>query len=632
MRAPFDSMFRWWKEVNGDTRLNGNGHDDRPAVVEHEPPPAPVEPAWLAQLDKERIPRTLRYPTTSLGRLIDQAAERFPNNPAIIYNHETWTYRDLRARVNRLAGGLARLGVRSGDRVIVALPNCPEFVLSFFAIQKLGAIVVNAGPLMGVDDLQRVMAITTPRVVIGLDLMASKIIEATHTHPPEHVVWTSLQCYQTLINRMGYQIKLWQHRERSNGSAAAVKHTTLTKLMEHAPARPPTVEPGPQTLALLQPTSGTTGAVKLVELTHANLLANATQISAWMNVRDGQESALTVLPMFHVYGLMTGLIQPISCYAAITLMTRFDAKAVLELLVEQRPSVFPAVPAICDAISNEIEQWVPRPDLSHVRFCTTGAAPLPRQIAERFEKLTGIKSVEGYGLTESSPVTHANLTSRPRYGTIGLPMPDTLCRVVEIEDPAHEVPTGQPGELLVSGPQVMSGYYHNPEATLRALWTDEHGRVWLRTGDVARMDEDGFFQIMDRKKDMIIHSGLKVYPAKVEKVLSSHDRVGDVAVVGQSDPVHTENVVAVVVLKNIGRSLEDRGALAEELRALCRQHLAAYEVPYRIVFKDHIPRSVLGKVLKATLREELGNEPTEPTPPRPTRATPAPKPTLKEAA
>jgi len=288
MRGPFDSMLRWFRESNG--QANGNAHLPEPPP--HDPQPA-IEPPWLAQLDKEGIPRNLRYPTTTLGRIIDQAAERFGDNPALIYNHETWTYRQLLARVNRLAGGLARLDVRSGDRVLLALPNCPEYILAFFAVQKLGAVVVNAGPLVGADDLRRLMTMTTPRVVIALDLLASKIINALNGSPPEHIVWITLQCYQTLIQRMGYQIKLWQTREHSNGSP--IRHTTLSKLLENAPSRPPTVEPSPQTLALLQPTSGTTGLVKLVELTHANLLANATQISAWMSIRDGQESVLSVL-------------------------------------------------------------------------------------------------------------------------------------------------------------------------------------------------------------------------------------------------------------------------------------------------------------------------------------------------
>jgi long-chain acyl-CoA synthetase len=250
----------------------------------------------------------------------------------------------------------------------------------------------------------------------------------------------------------------------------------------------------------------------------------------------------------------------------------------------------------------------------------TGAAPLSREVAERFERLTGIRVVEGYGLSEASPVTHANLASRPRYGTIGLPLPDTLCQVIDLDGSSRAVPTGQPGELAISGPQVMRGYYHDPKATQEALWTDGNGRVWLRTGDIARMDEDGFFQIMDRKKDMIIHSGLKVYPAKVERVLAAHPRVSDVAVVGHPDPVHTEEVVAVMVLKSISGELEDPDVLADEFRALCRAHLASYEIPSRFLFKDQIPRSALGKTLKATLRQQLNGAAMEPPlPPEPAK-------------
>jgi long-chain acyl-CoA synthetase len=628
MRGPFDSMLRWWRV--GETEDNGqsrNGESQSP-IFQSVPPPhedhALDEMPWLAQLDKEGIPRTLRYPSTTLGRIVDQAAGRFPDNPALIYNHEPWTYRELLLRINRLAGGLAQMGVRTGDRVVLTLPNCPEFVLAFFAVQKLGAVVVNAGPLMGVDDLKHVMELTKPRVVIGLDLLARKIIDASTAHPPEHFIWVSLQVYQSLIRRMGYQLKLWQNRERPG--SPPVKHTSLHKLLETAPARPPTIEPAPAALALLQPTSGTTGMVKLVELSHANLLANATQVLAWMSVRDGQESVLAVLPMFHVFGLMMGLISPICCCATIIPTTRFDADEVLRLIIQYRPGIFPLVPAICDALSNTIEKQEHKPILPPVRICTTGAAPLPREVAERFQKLTGIRVVEGYGLSESSPVTHANFANHPRYGSIGLPMPDTHCQLVDLEEGIHPVAPGQPGELVVSGPQVMSGYYGNPEATRRALWTDEQGRVWLRTGDIARMDEDGYFQILDRKKDMIIRSGLKVYPAKVEKVLAGHPRVSDVAVVGQSDPIHSEEVVAVIVLKPDGKELMDRSALVSELRLLCREHLAPYEVPQRFIFKPQIPRSALGKVLKASLRQQLGDEITD-EPPRPN-----PDPVEKEAA
>ncbi|MEO6435995.1 MAG: AMP-binding protein, partial [Tepidisphaeraceae bacterium] len=606
--APFHAVARWWSHRgngngngHGDGDRNGNGHlhpapHDAPAGTEATLPEQP----WLAHLDRERIPRSLHYPTTTLGRLLDQAVERFGDNEAVVYNTSRCTYRDLLIRVNRVAGGLARIGVRKGDRVVLALPNCPEYVVSFFAIQKLGAIVVNAGPLMGVDDLKALMALTTPHVVIGLDLQASQLVGAAHDSSVEHFVWVSLQSYQTLIKRMGYQYKLWQSRGKSKDTH---QHTTLAQMCEAAPAKPPTVEPAIDAIAVLQPTSGTTGALKLAQLSHRNLLSNAMQVAAWMGASIGQERVLTVVPMFHVYGLTTGLINPIFCAFTIVLITRFDAEQTLDTLLDEKPSVFPLVPAICDALSNAIERRNPRPAIVGLRVCISGAAPLPREVAERFEKLTGGSVIEGYGLSETSPVTHANLVSKPRYGSIGLPLPDTKVRIVDLDNAApngvKDVAIGQPGEMLISGPQVMSGYFRNAEETARVLWTDEMGRVWLRTGDIVRMDEDGFFQVLDRRKDMIIRAGLKVYPAKVEKVLKQHAGVADVAVVGRAHAVHTEEVVAFVVPSSAEL---DRAAIKGELQTLCRQHLAPYEVPSKFEFNDIIPRSVLGKALKKELR------------------------------
>ena len=621
MRGPFNSMFRWWSHPNGHG--NGNGGGARITGVEGESPAAPAakhepspEPPWLAQLDRERIPRALRYPTTTLGRLIDQAAERFGEVDAIVYNHSRCTYRELLSRVNRAAGGLAQLGVRKGDRVVLALPNCPEYVISFFAIQKLGAIVINAGPLMGADDLKTLMHLTSPHAVIGLDLQAAQLVTCAQDSSVQHFIWVTLQSYQTLLKRMGYQYKLWQGREKSAGRKQSHEHTTLTELIEDAPARPPTLEPSIDATAVLQPTSGTTGALKLASLSHRNLLTNATQVAAWMGVSVGQERVLTVLPMFHVYGLTTGLLNPIFSAFTIVLMTRFDAEEALDVLLREKPSIFPLVPAICDALSNAIEKREPRPKLA-LRACMSGAAPMTQAIAERFEKLTGGRVIEGYGLSESSPVTHANPLSRPRYGSIGLPMPDTMCRVADLDDVAKEVVMGQPGELMISGPQVMSGYFRNVPETERALWIDDKGRTWLRTGDVVRMDEDGFFQVLDRRKDMIIRAGLKVYPAKVEKVLRGDVRIADVAVIGRAHAVHTEEVVAFIALAPAAAEME-RAGLKIELQTLCRQHLAPYEVPSKFEFIDEIPRSPLGKVLKKELRARAPapDETPDNTPPK----------------
>lgn len=596
MRVPFDAMFQWWSKSNGHTPPRNEaavGDDEHPASRSGEP----AEPRWYRQLDLADIPRSLRYPRTTLGRILDQAAERYGDLTSIVYEDQRWTYRELLAKVNRMAGGLARLGVKRGDHVVMALPNCPEYVLSFFAVQKLGAVAVNASPLMGVDDLGTLLEWTSPRAVIGLDLQAAQLVHAAGSRrPPEHFIWVSLQSYQTLVRRLGYKMKLWHGREQIDTS---IKHTTLAKLMDNAPARPPTVEPSFEANAVLQPTSGTTGALKLAQLTHRNLLANAMQVSVYMRVRPGQERVLAVLPMFHAYGLTMGLISAVYGAGTMILQTRFDASRTLDLMIREQPTVFPMVPAIAEMLSEEIERRDPQPTIRPPRACISGAAPLSRETAARFERLTGCRVVEGYGLSESSPVTHANPMFSPRYGTIGLPIPDTHCRIADLDDPSRDIPHGEPGELLISGPQVMNGYYRNPEETAQAIWADDTGRSWLRTGDIARMDDDGFFQILDRKKDMIIHSGLKVYPAKVEKVLRQHEQVVDVAVIGRPHAVHTENVVAFVVVKTPAL---DRAALAGELRAFCRQHLAPYEVPAKFEFTERIPRSALGKVLKKELR------------------------------
>jgi len=637
MRGPVDTVMRWWKagrthdggdgaaagacsDAQAPDRHNGNGQHASTRTAEHAARPAAArEPAWYSQYDVAGIPRSLIYPTTTLGRMLDQTAERFADTTAIIYNDRKWTYAELRAEANRLAGGLSRLGVRRNDRVILALPNCPEYVISFFAIQKLGAVVVNAGPLMGLDDLQHLITLTSPRVVIGLDLRARTLIAAGAGSTVEHWVWVTLQSYQGLLKRLGYQFKLWQESGGPEDTQTpGCEHITLARLLADAPARPPTLEPGAHATAVMQPTSGTTGMLKLVQLSHRNLLANAMQVSILMQARAGQERVLAVLPMFHVYGLMLSLISAVFNAATMILTARFVASETIELLRRHRPTVVPIVPAICEAISNELEKQAKAEGkrqkdegkrdgsavhrastIFHPLLCISGAAPLTQAVAERFERLTGSRLIEGYGLSEASPVTHANLPGRCRYGSIGIPLPDTRCRVADPDDPNKDVPGGEPGELLVAGPQVMSGYFANPHETSAALFKDAEGVTWLRSGDIVRMDADGYFYVIDRKKDMIIRSGLKVYPAKVERVLARHPGVADAAVIGRPDPVHTEVVTAVIVPKD---TEADRQALIEQLKALCREHLAPYEVPMRFEFVGSIPRSLLGKALKRELR------------------------------
>ena len=637
MSGLIDTAMGWWRhgEARGapsDVPVNGSSKGSETEAVA----PAPPEPAWLAQMDRAGLPRHLVYPTTTLARLLDQTADRFGPATALVYNHHTWSWQELREQINRLAGGLAQLGVRRGERVVLTLPNCPEFVVAFFAIQKLGAVVVNAGPLMGADDLVSVFTMTSPRVVIGLDLQSPILCRAGKDSTVEHWVWVTLAFYQSVFKRLGYQFKLWHERDPK---ANPDQHTTMVKVMAEAPSRPPSVEPDIDRTALLQPTGGTTGTVKLVQLSHRNLLSNAAQVCIWTGSRYGQERVMGVLPMFHVYGLTVGLLTSVYAGAQILLTTRFGAAETVEMIRRYKPTIFPIVPAMCDALCDELEKQArekngPSTRLDSLRVCISGAAPLRQETSNRFMRITGAQLIEGYGLSEAAPVTHANVLGHPRIGTIGLPMPDTLCRIVDLETGTTDVPPGDCGEMLVCGPQVMSGYFSAPEQNRAALTTDDQGRVWLHTGDVVRVDAEGFFHVQDRMKDMIIRSGLKVYPAKVEKVLMMHEQVADAAVIGRPDAVHTEEVVAIVVAKSLP---ENRQELADALRAFCRQHLAAYEVPSKVEFVDKLPRSALGKLLKKELRampalgsmSRNGNGHPKTDPPKP---DPKKDPHRKEAA
>lgn len=536
----------------------------------------------------------LQYPNTSLSQALDQTARRYGRADAVIAGDVRWSYGELHERVNRVASGLSHMGVGPGERVLTTLPNCPEYVVCFFAVQRLGAVVVNAGPLMGADDIDRLIGLTRPRVIIALDLQAPDLETPASKHPRMCWLWVSLQQYQTPLRRLGYRLKQWQAREHL---AAPNCQATLEAYLEHSPSVPPTVAPAPNDVAVLQPTGGTTGTLKVAQLTHQCLLTNATQVAAWARLIPAQERIVAVLPMFHAYGLTTSLVAPILYASTILPVTRFKTQAMLNLLREHRPTMFGLVPIVIDKISDSLESK-PDPELCDaLQRCTliSGAAPLTTSTAQRFEDLTGAYVFQGYGLTEASPVTHCNPLEHRKPDSIGLPLPNTEARLIDLDDPTQDAPAGQLGELLISGPQLMLGYYENPEATANAILVDRNGKRWLRTGDVATVDEEGYFYIVDRKKHMINHAGLKIWPGRVEEVLLRHPDVTDVAVIGRPDPQYTELVVARVVPV---AGVEDTTSLGDTLREQCREHLARYEVPSVIEFSDQLPRSALGKMMK----------------------------------
>ena len=554
-----------------------------------------------AARDYGRARHRLQYPTTSLGCMLDQSAGRFSDAPAMTYLGTTCTYGNLLNQVNRIAGGFAAMGVRRNDCVMLTLPNCPESIVAFFAAQKLGARVVNVRPVSGLDDLRHMWRLTAPRLVVALDLQSPELARANDGRDRYCWLWVSLKAYQGVIKRMGYRWKLRQSRQH-----LAEQHcqATWAQLMAEAPPRPPTVAPDPEDVAVLQPTGGTTGAPKLARITHRNLLANAVQIAVHLGLQPGQERIVGLLPMFHVYGLQTGLIGPIFAAAHILPVTRPRAPELIALVREHQPTVIPLVPALIDALSSRLEH---NPDSQFAEaaaraLVTSGAALLSSAIAQRFERLIGTRIVQGYGLTEASPVTHLNPPHAPRDESIGLLLPDTIARLADLDHADQDAPPGEPGELWVSGPQIFHGYQDNPDATRQALHIDADGARWLRTADIATVDDDGYYRIIDRCKDMINRGGFKVIPAKVEAVLRSHAQVDDVTVVGRGDEVRTERVVAVIVRKPAPDDEQASESLPDALRALCRAHLAPYEVPEVFEFVDTLPRSALGKVLRRELR------------------------------
>ncbi|MBO8142736.1 MAG: long-chain fatty acid--CoA ligase [Firmicutes bacterium] len=545
---------------------------------------------WLERYPSG-VATTLTYPEESLVRPLIRAAESDPNRPATVFFGATASYGQLLEQVRRAAAGLSELGVRPGDRVAIMLPNCPQCVIAFYAVLWLGATVVMVNPLYTPRELRHQLADSGARVIVALDQVYPKVAEVWPDTALARAVVTAIAEYLPFPLRWLYPLRL-----RRQGQAVTVPSSPAVIRWADLLASEPAGDPAPVNartdVALLQYTGGTTGVPKGAMLSHYNLIANCVQISAWLHRFQGRPfRVLAVLPFFHVYGLTTVLNYTIFGGGTMILVPRYDTGLVLKLIQRHRPHIFPGAPTMYVAILNDPRAR--QADLRSIEACVSGAAPLPLEVQTSFEELTGGRLVEGYGLTEASPVTHCNpVWGERKAGSIGLPWPDTDCRIVDPET-GEDVPDGQPGELLVRGPQVMLGYWNNHAETAAALRDG-----WLHTGDIARMDEDGYFYIVDRKKDLIIAGGYNIYPREVEEVLYAHPAVKEAAVVGVPDPYRGETVKAFVVLKDGARATED------ELIEHCRGQLAAYKVPRLVEFRDDLPKSLVGKVLRRVLLEE----------------------------
>ena len=531
------------------------------------------------------VPPILEFEDITLPGFLERSAAEYPDATALIFLNRTMTYRELQADVDRFAAALARLGVGPGIRVAVQLPNLPQTVIAFYAALSLGATVVMTNPLYVEREIEHQWNDAGCTVAVVADfLFDRRVAHIREKLAVEHYVIASIPDF------LRFPLNLLAPLLASVKPGPGV-HLMRSLMKQTAPDRPRPAIAMDDT-ALLQYTGGTTGVAKGAMLTHRNLSCNVQQVTAWfVDVRRGGEVMMGVLPFFHVFGLTVAMAFPLSVAGAVVLMPNpRDMPQLIASISKHRVTLFPAVPAMFNAIVNA--QGVEKLDLTSVRSCFSGSAPLPPDILQRFEKMTGGKIVEGYGLTETSPVTHANpLDGRRKIGSIGVPLPNTDMKVVSLDDGTTEVEVGKQGELLLKGPQVMRGYWNVPEQTA-AAFTDG----WFRTGDVAAVDADDYTFIVGRKKDMIIAGGYNIYPDEIDAVLVAHPAVLEAATVGIPDPKRGETVKSFVVLRPGQR------ATADELTEYCRRELAAYKVPRSFAFLDELPKSSALKILRRELQ------------------------------
>ncbi|MDP9182808.1 MAG: AMP-binding protein [Actinomycetota bacterium] len=549
---------------------------------------------WLSSYPKG-VPTSYSFPSFGLTRLLDDATASFPDHTALAFLGAKTSYRQLKEQVDRFAGALRGLGVQKGDRVAIVLPNCPQNVVAFFATLRLGAVVVEHNPLYTEAELKHQLADCGAKIVVCLDRVYSKVAAVQQETDVQHVVVTSLLDELPLARQVQLRLPLAKARKARAELAAAVpsgvkRYSALLKSATPVVAQ---VAVDQSDVALLQYTGGTTGLSKGAMLSHGNLVSNAYMNRLWdTHAVAGKEVTLAVLPLFHAYGLTVAMTNTILLGGTLVLLPRFDLDLVFKAIDTWKPTLFPGVPPIYKAIADSPK--AKDYDLSSIRLCISGAMKLPVEVSEQFTKISGATLIEGYGMTETSPSTHANPTSGGgKLGTIGVPLPGTSCKVVDQESSGREVPVGSPGELAIAGPQVFSGYWNRPDQD--GVFTSDG---YLLTGDIAVMDEEGYFTIVDRKKELIIAGGFNIYPTEVEEVLFSLKGVQDVGVVGIPDRYRGETVKAYVV-RSPGADLTEDDVVAHAAASL-----TAYKVPKVVEFRDSLPRTPVGKLLRRVLLEE----------------------------
>lgn len=548
---------------------------------------------WLSQYP-EQIRPMLQYEKKPVQSFLTEAAETYPRKIAIDFLGKEITYQELYDSALKFANYLKGLGVQKGDRVAIMLPNSPQSVISYYGVLYAGGIVVQTNPLYTERELAYQMKDSNAKVIVTLDVIyprVEKVIKQTYI---EHIIVTAIRDYLPFVKSLIYPfVQRKQYDIVADVEHGGNNHLFKRVLAEAEPEKLAIDFDFEKDIALLQYTGGTTGFPKGVMLTHKNLIANATMCDAWLyKCGKGEESVLGVLPFFHVYGMTTILILSIMQGYKMILLPKFDPETTLKTIHKKKPTFFPGAPTIYIGLLNHphLKDY----DLSSIKACLSGASPLPYEVKRDFEQVTGGKLVEGYGLTETSPITHANFIWDQSMvkGSVGVPWPDTVSEIRSLKT-GQPLPPGEIGEIVVKGPQVMKGYWQREEETAEVL---KDG--WLHTGDLGYMDENGYFYVVDRKKDMIIAGGYNIYPREIEEVLYEHEAIQEAVVVGVPDPYRGETVKAYIVLK------ENETVSKEALDKYARKYLAAYKVPKIYEFRDDLPKSAVGKILRRTLAEE----------------------------
>ena len=565
-----------------------------------------MERPWLSHYE-DGVPPEAEIPDYPITQNLINAAEEYPDRPALVFGNvveplgnalmdKTISYRELLRLTYRFAAALQAFGVRKGDPVAVHLPNCPQFVAAYYAVQLIGGIVVPCNPQYVAREMEHQLNDAGAEVILTLSLTYPVVKAVRADTPLRHVIVTNIKEYFPGLLKFLFTLATEKKEGHYQDISGDANTYWFQDVLSEASGKPSPVEINTEDTAVLMYTGGTTGLPKAAQLTHRNVQANAVQIRAWLpRMRRGQDSILTSLPLFHSYGMTTCMNLGILTASSMILIPNPRVMPhILKSINKHHPTLYPGVPAMYVAINNypEIDDF----DLSSIQACISGAAPLPVEVQQKFQQLTGARLVEGYGLSEATPVTHANpIFGENRIGTIGLPFPNTDARIVDAETGDRKLDVGEVGELVVRGPQVMKGYWRMPTETANSL---RNG--WLHTGDLARMDEDGYFQIVDRKKDMILGAGgYNIYPREVEEVLYEHPAVKECAVVGVPISVEKGERVKAYVVPKEGTDVTEEGILA-----FCRENLAPYKVPKFVEFREDLPKTMVGKILRRVLLEE----------------------------